>query len=280
MSSKVSEILNSIRANGWKNEVVAYPHMKDPAIPSPVNRHEWALRHKKTIYSLYENDWYTQSLLEEMFYERTMKQFHFIEAERVINFQREDLYFYDDHLAPKEQFTLIDGGAYTGDSIYFINKKFGEKVRKVYAFEPDPTNIRIMNDNVKKWGIEEKVVLCTYGMYSTEKSLQFSPSMEYSCINDLGEATIQAKPADMVVDSIVGDLCIKMDIEGSELDAIEGSKELIQKYTPYMAICVYHRLDDIWQVPLKIASINDDYRFYLRCGVHMECYAVPNRHWF
>ncbi|MGE5496120.1 MAG: FkbM family methyltransferase [Burkholderiales bacterium] len=57
---------------------------------------------------------------------------------------------------------------------------------------------------------------------------------------------------------------IKMDIEGSELQAIDGASEHIRKDNPMLAICVYHKPGDIWQITNKINSINSKYNYYLR----------------
>jgi len=47
---------------------------------------------------------------------------------------------------------------------------------------------------------------------------------------------------------------IKMDIEGAEYDALLGAERLIRSYKPVLAICVYHRPQDIWEIPQLINS--------------------------
>lgn len=73
---------------------------------------------------------------------------------------------------------------------------------------------------------------------------------------------------------------IKMDIEGAEIDALKGARNLIKNNNPKLAICVYHRLEDLWNVPLSIMSISSDYTYYLRHHSPViwdsVCYAVPN----
>jgi FkbM family methyltransferase len=56
---------------------------------------------------------------------------------------------------------------------------------------------------------------------------------------------------------------IKLDIEGSELEALKGAKETIQKYKPKLAICLYHDIPHLWQIPLYIKEIAPDYKLYL-----------------
>ena len=55
-----------------------------------------------------------------------------------------------------------------------------------------------------------------------------------------------------------------MDIEGSELKALEGAKELIQNLKPKLAISVYHNTEDIYMIPQLILKYNPEYKLYLR----------------
>lgn len=55
-----------------------------------------------------------------------------------------------------------------------------------------------------------------------------------------------------------------MDIEGSELKALEGAKNTIQRNNPKLAISIYHKYEDIIELPLKILELEPEYKFYLR----------------
>ena len=57
---------------------------------------------------------------------------------------------------------------------------------------------------------------------------------------------------------------IKMDVEGAELLSLMGAEETIRKYKPKLAICVYHRFDDLLTIPKYIKSLSSEYKFYLR----------------
>jgi hypothetical protein len=60
---------------------------------------------------------------------------------------------------------------------------------------------------------------------------------------------------------------IKMDIEGAEMKALQGAQETIRECKPKLAICVYHKWEDIWEIPPWIKSLNPDYRLHL--GLHL-----------
>lgn len=57
---------------------------------------------------------------------------------------------------------------------------------------------------------------------------------------------------------------INADIEGAELSMLKGIRQLIIKDRPVIAICVYHRKEDLINIPEYIRSIADDYHFILR----------------
>ena len=71
-----------------------------------------------------------------------------------------------------------------------------------------------------------------------------------------------------------------MDIEGAEKQALFGSKQVIKQNHPKLAISVYHRFDDIFEIPELILSFNPDYKLYLRhyCINPAETilYAIPD----
>ena len=57
---------------------------------------------------------------------------------------------------------------------------------------------------------------------------------------------------------------IKMNIEGSEKEALLGAENTIKKYKPRLAIAGYHRTNDLWEIPLKMKEYRKDYEIYLR----------------
>ena len=64
---------------------------------------------------------------------------------------------------------------------------------------------------------------------------------------------------------------IKMDIEGAEVQALAGAQATIKQFKPKLAICAYHKANDLFMIPQTIKSILPGYRFYLdHYSIHRE----------
>ena len=72
---------------------------------------------------------------------------------------------------------------------------------------------------------------------------------------------------------------MSIDIEGAEYDALLGAREMIHRHRPGLAICLYHRPEHLWQIPLLVHSWNLGYRFFLRShalnGWELVLYSMP-----
>ena len=43
-----------------------------------------------------------------------------------------------------------------------------------------------------------------------------------------------------------------------------GARNIIESYKPKLAISIYHKSEDIWQLPQLILEMNSEYKLYLR----------------
>lgn len=58
---------------------------------------------------------------------------------------------------------------------------------------------------------------------------------------------------------------IKMDIEGAEKKALLGAADIIKRSKPILAICIYHKREDFFEIPLLIDEmVTGEYTFYVR----------------
>lgn len=57
--------------------------------------------------------------------------------------------------------------------------------------------------------------------------------------------------------------CIKLDIEGAELAALRGARNTIRTMAPKLIICLYHKPQDLYEIPLYLERIAPFYKLYL-----------------
>ena len=86
-----------------------------------------------------------------------------------------------------------------------------------------------------------------------------------STVSIEGDVTVAMTTVDaMVVEQHLGRVdFIKMDIEGGEVDALRGAEETLKKFTPRLAISVYHRPHDLPDIVALVRQACPDYRLYL-----------------
>lgn len=173
---------------------------------------------------------------------------------------------YFDVFQPETEEIYIDAGMYDGDTILGFNQWTNGTYKKIYAFEPikeiydaayrrigkvlstDMTKMKIIN--AAAWNKNEE-------LHFTEMD-----SASWQC-ND-GKTVVQGLKIDSVVEEKEKVTFIKMDIEGSELKALEGARKTIINHYPRLAICIYHNPLDIIEIPTYILKLVPEYKFYIR----------------
>ena len=178
-------------------------------------------------------------------------------------------------MAPTGDVTYIDVGAYNGDSIEPIRKYYGERLKKCIAFEPDPNLFNELKKYVFDSGINSIVEIFPYALGDEEKTVSFVSNGLVGEIREQGDVTVYQKIFDDLSIPVIGSSMIKMDIEGYELKALKGMKNFIKDNKPYLAICIYHKEKDLFEIAKYIKFLNPNYKLYLRGGWHLECWAVP-----
>ena len=67
---------------------------------------------------------------------------------------------------------------------------------------------------------------------------------------------------------------IKMDIESSEQEALRGAEQIINRDKPKLAICLYHKKEDMWEIPYLIKTMVAEYKLYIRHYSNSELETV------
>ncbi|MBQ7956748.1 MAG: FkbM family methyltransferase [Clostridia bacterium] len=166
---------------------------------------------------------------------------------------------YENILKINESEVIADLGAYNGDTVEEFVLASGGGVKKIYALEPDRKNFAKLVRNTEKYDFVESFNVAAY---KEDTVLKFKKAAgRQSKISDDGEE-IQAAKIDTLIKEKIS--LLKMDIEGSEIDAIKGAENTIRTQKPKLYICAYHRNEDMFSIPLAINEIRDDYKFYFR----------------
>lgn len=191
-------------------------------------------------------------------------------------------YFDLEELKPESNEVFIDCGAFDGDTSIAFMKWSNERFKHIYCFEPDVNNYTICKNNLEKYINREDITIINKGTWDSRKELNFSDTADVaSHICDEGQHRIEAVSLDeeILVKRNEKVTFIKMDIEGAELKTLKGARRIISEQHPKLAICVYHRPEDIFEIPEYIKTLNPNYKFYFRHYTLAEwdtvLYAIP-----
>ncbi|ACM19018.1 SAM-dependent methyltransferase, putative [Geotalea daltonii FRC-32] len=56
---------------------------------------------------------------------------------------------------------------------------------------------------------------------------------------------------------------IKLDVEGAEAEVLQGAIATLKRHRPQLAVCIYHKKQHLFQVPLLLNSMLHGYHYYL-----------------
>ena len=173
-------------------------------------------------------------------------------------------YFDEDIMKPCRNEIFIDGGCFDCSTDKLFIKWCGGDYKKIYAFEPDKVNYEKCLTSAQQIPNME---LINKGLWSREEILHFAGNAgQGSKIIETQDQNVTTVSV-AAIDDVVGEdkvTFIKMDVEGAELEALKGARRTIMKHHPRLAISIYHKPEDVWEIPSYILSLSADYRFYIR----------------
>jgi FkbM family methyltransferase len=174
-------------------------------------------------------------------------------------------YFINDFFSYGKNEVLIDCGAFNGDTIEAFLKLPNMEYEQIIAFEPGTENFNLLK---KKFGNRQNFMLINAGAYSEDSELYFSGNLALGHISEIstgvkGETSIKVKAIDNL-ENIKKVTFIKMDIEGTEMDALKGAEKTILRDKPRLAICIYHSNEDMLRIAEWIHSLVPEYKLYCR----------------
>ena len=173
---------------------------------------------------------------------------------------------------------VLDCGGCYGDTALYFAHKVGQQ-GKVLSFEFVPANLEIWRQNVDLNPSLKPTIRLVEAPVSDKSGheLFLEGSGPGTRIvpkpSSVGAASVRTVAIDDVVEreNLERVDFVKMDIEGSELAALQGAQKTLRKFRPTLAVSVYHNLSDFWTIPQYLDSLGLGYRFYLRhFTIHAE----------
>lgn len=144
----------------------------------------------------------------------------------------ERIYSQFDDFTPKAGSTIVDVGAQYGDFALLCSKIYN--VARVFSFEPLPRNYGIMTENLKL-NNTRNITLYNYGLGNIDGKIM--SSFTHNMINNFGDGKEQVIELKRLDDFEIRDIdLMKIDVEGFEVDVLQGSMETIKKFHPKIII--------------------------------------------
>jgi FkbM family methyltransferase len=170
---------------------------------------------------------------------------------------------YEGHYRIKEGDVVIDAGAYLGDFTVYAAKRVGP-AGKVVAFEADPYVYHLLLRNIKLNNLTN-VIAINKGVWSHDTDLAFdSRGISSQIVTDTKNAGSLIKRIPVVgLDNEMQRIglpkvdLIKMDIEGAELQAVQGAGKLMEYPNCHFAIASYHIVNGV-QTSLTLENLFND----------------------
>ena len=192
-------------------------------------------------------------------------------------------YFSDGIFQYSENEVIVDAGAYLGEDTIRLARIIGKgKIKRAHCFEPDEISYqRCINNLTAFFGKteyedfpnhhkSEKFTVYKSGLHNKNENLGFislgshGATFTYLGNDILENSIVPAVRLDDVINNGDKITLIKMDLEGADMAALEGAEQIIRIHKPKLAICIYHKIEDLWEIPLYIHSLAPEYKLYIR----------------
>lgn len=240
-----------------------------------LSSRDFLLNHVEQIestYELFSDDVSKKTLIDIINYRLGLNT-------KYASFKHEDRQYFNaltlDRFTSGKTCSYIDCGAYNGDTLIEANQFL--KLENAYLFEPDKENYNQLIANVNKAKL--KPICFPLAVSDCYQILSFNSNGEGGTIAEQGSVHIAASALDDIFSNTKIDF-IKYDVEGAEIQALQGSKNLIASSRPVLVISLYHRPQDLWEIPALLNKLCHHYKFYLRQHFYNSfdsvLYAIPN----
>ncbi len=195
----------------------------------------------------------------------------------------------DKVLNMKDYRVALDLGAYTGDSVAEWLDHAPE-LKTVFAFEPDVHSQKKLSAYAESISDRVELHVEPYAVWSESGTLEFDANTRgnrNACVMDhYGDAVRDRKKKSRTVEAVSLDDwmtknrlpsrvdLIKMDVEGSEKEVLKGCTKLFRTYAPDMQISLYHRPEDLFELPEAVHRSFPDAKMLIRRTPYVPAWDV------
>lgn len=216
----------------------------------------------KDLQILFAHDEVSLEVLKNVLLYRYTFETSYLDQAYLMSVERGNIYFEHSIVNLREDEVFIDCGGFTGDTTEAFIMHTHNQYKKILLFEPDKKIMQTAQNNLKDY---KNIVFINKGIGKQEGKLFFDEkgSIGGGMMSSEGTTEIMVTSIDETVMEY-HPTYIKMDIEGSESDALSGAVKTISSYRPKLAVCVYHHPQDMFELTEFIQKLGLNYKFYLR----------------
>ena len=209
-------------------------------------------------YSLLSDDFSRKVFINSLEYRMSGKIQYLFDCQT----ERDEVFSNIMHLGDDEVF--VDLGAYRGDTVEEFLLMTHGKYKKIYALEPDSKNFAKLVENM---GTLEDAEFINKASWCDDRVMNFEGGGGRNS-NLFSPDTPKPEVVHATsVDSVLNGECatyIKMDVEGAEHETLRGLNKTLTEFKPKLIVSGYHRISDLFTLPILINEINPEYKIYLR----------------
>ena len=172
--------------------------------------------------------------------------------------RQSEQYFEDFLNLDRSGLNFFDLGCYDG----YTSKKFAHlspQYNSISAFEPIP---RLFEDSSRNLRELRDCTVYNYGASAQQFHTKFRDAGSSSSESNSGDIEVELRRLDD--QELPEPHLIKVDIEGSEIVALQGMREAITKSKPMMAVACYHYPSEVLELTKFWASLGLSGKMYFR----------------
>ena len=189
---------------------------------------------------------------------------------------------YFKHYQPRKGDTVFDCGAWIGHFTLMASRLVG-KNGIVYSFEPQEEIFNVLKKRIKRRNIKNVIPIhcALYSHKSTMSVEKETSSADFSIVDIKNGKLSNPVTINLIdLDSFVKEFkitrlnFIKMDIEGAEIDALKGAKNVLKNLSPNIAIASYHMREGAQTAKWLEHFLNEQgYKTWTGFPLHLTTYG-------